>query len=543
MKLTKLVALLLLPVASYAMPEKYTECGKEINIKHPEDIGNGVYFNKSCSVAYVLPPKVGKISNITAFGNLTSKHECSAIETLKKTNDSVAELIMTNNKIRVELQNELRDDILERKTLEKEIKEYKLKLAKKKPIKRSLSEKLKELKTQYAEKKKQWEQEEQINLKYVYQLEMEKLQETLNSAKSEFSSVEGDIEYLDESIKLKAGFIKAIEKDMMVTDLKLGNILSETSKVQDLVTKKLNPYSTKKGINLNFEYDLDHAGLVNQYIDLNPDAKVSFRKLNPKFTQLSLNINASNDITGDYRMDVPATTASKAKFEKGMFLAGASSGTMNASLNKVATCSLLKEGTSEIDLSKVKDSKYLTLQNIYLFELAGKSGYYSRFNVKELYERIKSSGTKGGFFSKRRWTKVVNNSEFDALFTVDFYSDDSDVNFTQEMQTQIIKDIKAEAMDNLFKEFLTMASNDGKLPIPRVPEDNRPTGAAATADALDMCPNLYCQVGAKVLRAVDSLIGSNKATNHFKDTKRFTYEKKVGIQQMYLFHGSTGYVY
>ncbi len=55
---TLVLSILLLPFFAQAVPQKFTKCAKDIELKHPKR-SSGVLFNEDCSVAYVLPPNQG----------------------------------------------------------------------------------------------------------------------------------------------------------------------------------------------------------------------------------------------------------------------------------------------------------------------------------------------------------------------------------------------------------------------------------------------------------------------------------------------------
>ncbi len=73
------------PAVASIAPSMFTSCPQSKNIKSPQN-GAGIYFSSDCSVAFVLPPRLGEISlaQPTALSNVRT---CGAVENVFETLD------------------------------------------------------------------------------------------------------------------------------------------------------------------------------------------------------------------------------------------------------------------------------------------------------------------------------------------------------------------------------------------------------------------------------------------------------------------------
>jgi hypothetical protein len=67
-------------------------------------------------------------------------------------------------------------------------------------------------------------------------------------------------------------------------------------------------------------------------------------------------------------------------------------------------------------------------------------------------------------------------------------------------------------------------------------------GAQATAEALQKCPNQYCQIGAIGLQALDAIFGSSSATSTYINERNAMVKDEINDNKMISFPGSSTFI-
>lgn len=522
-----------------AKPTKWDNCDSVLNIQHPVNSA-GLRYSADCKVAYVLPPTTGSITKISSAGVYVNSTVCQSLDSLNQTTAIQADTLRSiNNSLNIrhraneDYEKRITEIRADRTKLRNEARGFRAELKIRQGEAASLNQKIQELQAELEKTRSETQ-------KYLIRQNISKLRTQLQPFEKEIIRLESSIQSREQQIAEESTEESDLMSYISNNQQRMGADQAPIIEAQKQTEERYKQHTASVGAILNFSYDVGHMKLVNEYKKLNPS--ISFTDMPVRFSKIHATVNLTPDTDDLYKLTLDATNSAGATYDNGMFGSAAPSGTLQMTLNRVAACSLLDSKTGELSEEKVKNAKLLNMQNMYQYELSGKHGYYVKYNVAELYERIRQSGSRGGFFKKRSWSTVIENSEFDALFTIDFTSDDSQVEIPPEERERIRQEEKAIAVDTLFKDFLTMAAQDGALPLPQIgmPEQN---GAQAGAQALAKCPHLYCQVGSALLGVADSIWGSTKATSHYKNTKKFEYEKKYNVQRMHLEKGSTGYEY
>lgn len=526
---------------SEAKPYRYSDCDSRVNIKHPAG-ANDLFFNKQCTVAYVLPPKLGNIVVGEIFDLQIDRNICSAIDYINSATASDRQTISHYAEAMTEIAKRFKEAQQQKTLYTQELRQIETDMV-------ALDEAIIQADEQIATINGVLSglQQQRATCPSVVQC---------RRIDREIQTKNGELQAAQSARRVAAGRQTALDRRSTRIDTRLQSTIDLEASLQiqiselrstleDLEGAVVDAYKERRvmaGAQIHYQYSDGQSELLAQYRALNRGqiAESFFQPMQVTHSMLNLTTEVGSDFgTASQRISMPATTANGTDFRNGQFAAAPSSGSFNVEINQVAACGLMTDN-GEIDLQRVLDTRYLSLQNLYEYEVAGEIGYSSRFNVAELYERIQTSGSRGGFFSRRRYTSVTENSEFDSSFDIRFFSD-SGSGYTDELKQQIIQDEKEFAVDQLFKEFLALSSSGGQLPVPQL--DGSPNGAQAASAALSKCPNLYCQVGAALLGVADAIWGSSKATSHFRRTREFEYNKTVRDQRMFSFRGATGYVY
>lgn len=150
------------------------------------------------------------------------------------------------------------------------------------------------------------------------------------------------------------------------------------------------------------------------------------------------------------------------------------------------------------------------------------------YNLYKMYERIQESGSSGGFFSSRSWSKVLESEIFRDSFTMDWVETDPNNTMTFEQRTEIAAQVKLELIRRLATMTNPQAMAQLALELP-----NPPTrGAVVVADGLaKSCAHIYCQAGALALRALDAIFGSSSSMSLYRHTIDQRVEEVWNIEQ------------
>lgn len=189
----------------------------------------------------------------------------------------------------------------------------------------------------------------------------------------------------------------------------------------------------------------------------------------------------------------------------------------NIVLSLLGTCPMLHP--QDFGLPKdysVNDMKYGMTQ-VYEFPSSTKLRLTASYNMYKMYEKVVSSGSSGGFFSSRSWTKVEERNFFKDSYKAKWEQTDPQNQISDQERAHI----ESEMRKHLFERL-------GLFALPSSPDRNGiiaaaappPHGAVVIAESLvKACPgNIYCVAGSLALTALDSIFGSSKATASYKQT-------------------------
>ncbi|NRA63362.1 MAG: hypothetical protein HRU19_02695 [Pseudobacteriovorax sp.] len=154
----------------------------------------------------------------------------------------------------------------------------------------------------------------------------------------------------------------------------------------------------------------------------------------------------------------------------------------------------------------------------YMYPAAYKYRVEASYNLYKFYEIIKKTGTRGGFFSSKSYSKVSETRVDEDVFKIDW--DIQDMQFTATEKAQIRTDLKTDLMNRV---LVTMAepvsANAPSLPLDppgSVPEP----GSLVLAKGLEKtCGfNFYCRAGSWILKGAQAIWGSSRSEQSFKTT-------------------------
>lgn len=134
------------------------------------------------------------------------------------------------------------------------------------------------------------------------------------------------------------------------------------------------------------------------------------------------------------------------------------------------------------------------------------------YNLNTLFKKLLTSGSRGGFFRTKSWSKVQETELTEEDFKVHWQESDPMNQTTAEERQKVESEIKAE----LFKRaliYIGKASPEFISP-PQTPVN----GAKVLTQGLDQCSLIsqYCMLGGWIFRGLDSIFGGSMTTAEYQ---------------------------
>lgn len=183
----------------------------------------------------------------------------------------------------------------------------------------------------------------------------------------------------------------------------------------------------------------------------------------------------------------------------------------NVVLNLVGTCPMLHPKTFGVEPDQNGDMQYgLTIS--YKFPSLYLTKVKFTYNMYRLYTKVVSSGSKGGFFRSRSWSKVEEREFFKDGFTAHWSESDPHNQISEERKLEIESNVRVELLRRM-AAFVNPAGLNQYLM--QNPPGIPPRGGVVIADSLDKtCStvNVYCAGASLLLRGLDAIFGSSSSS-------------------------------
>lgn len=153
------------------------------------------------------------------------------------------------------------------------------------------------------------------------------------------------------------------------------------------------------------------------------------------------------------------------------------------------------------------------------------------YNLYHFHEEMRSSGTSGGFFTSRSWSKLETKDIKTAAFKAHWETEDPDNRIPAEQRKKTEDEMRILLTERVLKELYEPAKNVTVGAPPPLPTG----GALVIADGLEKsCGwySYYCTGGAFVLRAAFAIWGSGEAHSDFKQTYDNTASEELRVDEV-----------
>lgn len=166
------------------------------------------------------------------------------------------------------------------------------------------------------------------------------------------------------------------------------------------------------------------------------------------------------------------------------------------------------------------DNYNFAISATYSYPASYKMSMTASYNLYKMYEKIVQSSSRGGFFSSRSHTSVVENKVDRDTFNIDWTVEDPDSKYSETERQKIASELKQELIGRVLGAmaqpiFQGVPPKDASVAPPGE------HGAIVLAKGLENtcgAASVWCTGGAWLLRGLDAVFGSNKASSYYKAT-------------------------
>ncbi len=250
----------------------------------------------------------------------------------------------------------------------------------------------------------------------------------------------------------------------------------------------------------------------------NPDFQ--FEKISTEKATLFASLTSVKDIPADLTVlayELPGVHKDNYMDLQSAFPSSISS---NLVLSLIGVCPMLHPESFDVSPGYGADKMAYGLTITYEFPATMKVQATAKYNMYKMYQKIVSSGSSGGFFSSRSWTKVEEHNFFKDSFRIEWETQDPKNEVSEEQRLTIESEMRARIMERIANLALPSAPNRDQIIAASAPP---PHGAVVVANSLmTACPgNIYCVAGSLILQGLDSIFGSSQSTASYLQTQDF----------------------
>ncbi len=302
-------------------------------------------------------------------------------------------------------------------------------------------------------------------------------------------------------------------------------------------------YKDVPAASAHLEFRMPWDELVNNYRATNPQTNLNFVRMPLDAAYLTFNrqISKIGSMPAVLDYDIPGISAQNSGINdtqapptnsQSLLVGDAYSGQIVLSL--AGACPFYNASLKNVSgsISGQSISAYLNANLNYSYGLQIYRKYTVSYDLSLLVKHIKERESHGGFFSTSTSETEINSMENTDWFTLKNESNDARFNYDL-----LVPDLKADLMNRVIRDITMMSGfNPDDAPQVQVRTKN---GAQASAEALQKCPHIYCQVGAIGLTVLDSIFGSSSAVSTYIDQRHSVAGDRVEDNKVILFHGSS----
>ncbi|MBL6991599.1 MAG: hypothetical protein ISR65_17575 [Bacteriovoracaceae bacterium] len=546
-KLILTLSLLTLSKLTMAVPSAFTNNCGALDIVN-DTTSTVLRDNEDCSTAWVLPPTYGltSLTGYTPNGNLGFCQEIKDIQGVLRS------LVARMAKIYKEIEG------LKEEYTEKEKKYLEAKSAVH-LVERSLEyQEISDLDDKIVELQEDIDElmDQRLscveNCGYIRDEMSEKKEERRNLKKRLLNLKREYFETVREHRKAQARLDSAqFALNNIETSIQLRS--DKTTKLKTTLQQWLAFYSKLEGGTAHLDYD---TGWTQNTINLNEkyDGRYQFKQVATRNARINANFVGAGD-KDTYLSSMPAildyvidgikfTPWGDNEHVEHTALPSRLAGSVRLSLmggcpmyykNFLESENLVRDET----LNKKMD---FALSSTYEYPAAFKFKVTAKYNLYKFYEKIATSSSRGGFFSRKHYKSIVENKIDKDAFTIDWQLEDE--SYSKEEKEEIRKSLKSDLIARVLGTMATPIYSTAPSVYTYTPMQTR-SGAIVVAQGINQtCGyfSIYCRGAYWVLRGLDAIWGSSRAESRYRSTHDRTAEETWSTSEAKWRAAATGFV-
>lgn len=299
-----------------------------------------------------------------------------------------------------------------------------------------------------------------------------------------------------------------------------------------LLLEQYRELANSVGASIELNFTMNTQDVVSRYQNLNQtenvvfvhmplrDVKLSWNKQQEVDPDLDIAINRSLPIGGD---DI-----------------GSGSFSARLDLTLYGACQLRDPFTHLIpERLSYRDLAGLITPNVtYRYQVAAKSSYTASYNLAGLASQIRSTATRGGFFTTSSSSSLIANAESSGWFKLEMSCDDQWACEQARFQTGL--EIKQRLMNEVLQNIALTKLGATLSPVSAA--DPGKNGASVAADSIrKQCAHPYCQAGAIILDIGSAVFGGSSKTDSYIQTNNHTVTESQQIMKPIVLSGMMGF--
>ena len=309
--------------------------------------------------------------------------------------------------------------------------------------------------------------------------------------------------------------------------LSAKNVYSELAgdlqSMQDQFKQAYASYGRLEGARAAIRYKSSWDENIIRLREANPG--VNFAKMKTQNAQLMTELSGLQ--TGDPSSAILGMPLPGFKDGVAKYAAYPESLTTNVVLSLIGACPMAHPEYFDLGQTPLDEMSY-GLIITYDYQTVFKMKAKTKYNMYKMYQKVVSSGSRGGLFSSRSWSNVEERNIFQDSFVVQW--DDRENTVSPEEKEQRELEMRHAVLLRLATQALPETPSKVELLQALAPSAH---GAIVLADALTQtCGfNAYCQGGAIVMRVLDAIFGSSSSSSSYTKITNSDLEENYEVQQ------------
>jgi hypothetical protein len=518
-----------------ATPSLNSKCG--FSVVTPQN-GAGVLFDESCSIAYVLPPKLGR-AEVGSLARTTNLQFCPAVK-------SASQVALQTFRSMNIISERIEEMLVEYEPLNSSVQTIRMDLATTKINMDLAAQKfadaeneLDELKVAVREAKENYkecvEDESPTNPRCIENKALRDAakEELKQFHRHEYKDSREALETTTKTHKVAQARYE-IERNRYVDAVApMMELQQGMSDLNTRVMELYREYTRIEGATGQITWTIGWDQVLENYRKLNLGLRIEWRRLPLKESDLvatikepemgmEIGISALKSAiipgarkTGFAGMGAGETVALTQTQSSPLEQAAITFGDSMAGqivLTLAGACPYFDGVENRNSINSQELANNITANLIYTYDMAARRGYIATYNLSSLLTRVEEESKDGGLFWTSSAHSIIEDSRSDDWFSISFSGNTSDFQYSEAEQNEITKAVKQELMDKALAQFAVL--NAGSPTPPPVPEFVE-SGASTASSSLKKCWYLYCQVGSAILGVANAIWGSSNATANF----------------------------